>query len=555
MLLIVTKDQFKNVTLGDILFADLVVVSYQFLTNPYYQNLASKVDLEQLWTSVEKLPKEELLNNKAFTAFHLFQWNCVFLDEAHEIQNQIKANAIKTTIHQISSLYKWNITGTPFANGLDSFLNLTSYNTNMKSKSNTAWMSVFDLVENGINCDFVRLWQPMYRCNTKQSVKLEYQGNIIREQVHLLEFTSQERNIYDSHLQGVRSKYSDFLIRLCCHSELFNETRQLIQNCKTFNEIQHVMLDFNKRKLDETRQLIQNAQADIEYYEHQVSVELEEERKNDWKAQIAINKRRLTNNRTLLESIQRTFNFLKHAVESLRTDIEATCPICLDTITEMTITKCGHKFCWDCLQETFNAKQQVEFKCPTCNQIINTKEIYLVKPEEKTSENKYNLDELNQIINAVKSTKVGHIIHFLKNKISEDDKVILFSQWDELLHKVGGYLQAHGLKMVYCNGTVYQRKRAISNFNQHSDVNIIMLSSRNAASGINLTAANQIILLEPVYGTQEYRINIESQAIGRADRIGQKRPIQVHRFIIKDTIEEDIINNKIDDTRLKQLTG
>jgi SNF2 family DNA or RNA helicase len=76
-----------------------------------------------------------------------------------------------------------------------------------------------------------------------------------------------------------------------------------------------------------------------------------------------------------------------------------------------------------------------------------------------------------------------------------------------------------------------------------NDVNIILLSSRNAASGINLTAANKIILLEPVYGTKEYRYNIESQAIGRADRIGQKRPIDVLRFIIKDTIEEDIFNN------------
>jgi SWI/SNF-related matrix-associated actin-dependent regulator of chromatin subfamily A3 len=64
----------------------------------------------------------------------------------------------------------------------------------------------------------------------------------------------------------------------------------------------------------------------------------------------------------------------------------------------------------------------------------------------------------------------------------------------------------------------------------------------HAASGINLTVANKIILLEPVYGTPEYRKDIETQAIGRADRIGQKRPIDVYRFIVRDTIEHETVS-------------
>ena len=41
----------------------------------------------------------------------------------------------------------------------------------------------------------------------------------------------------------------------------------------------------------------------------------------------------------------------------------------------------------------------------------------------------------------------------------------------------------------------------------------------------------------------DWGLNIENQAIGRADRIGQKRPIEIIRFIIKNTIEEDILND------------
>ena len=179
--------------------------------------------------------------------------------------------------------------------------------------------------------------------------------------------------------------------------------------------------------------------------------------------------------------------------------------------------------------------------------MLTTNEIYLV--DEKNNE----LSELGTLIHKIKSTKIGNIIHFLKNDTKNTDKIILFSQWDELLHKVGNILSEYKFKIVYCQGSVFQRKRAISSFQKDPDVRIIMLSSRNAASGINLTMANKIILLEPVYGSSEYRKNIEEQAIGRADRIGQKSPIDVYRFIIKDTIEEDIINN-IENTNVKSLT-
>ena len=224
-----------------------------------------------------------------------------------------------------------------------------------------------------------------------------------------------------------------------------------------------------------------------------------------------------------------------------------TCPICLDDIDQdnITITKCGHKFCWDCIYQTHHVQSSSNnnnnglIKCPTCNTMMTNKEIYLLNKKL----NNEVVSDLDEIINNVKSTKIGNIIYFLKESLEKNDKVILFSQWDELLHKIGNILVNHNINIVYCNGSVYQRKKAISNFSKNPNINVILLSSRNAASGINLTVANKIILLEPIYGNKEYRYNIESQAVGRADRIGQKNDIKVYRFIIKDTIEEDIIND------------
>ena len=69
-----------------------------------------------------------------------------------------------------------------------------------------------------------------------------------------------------------------------------------------------------------------------------------------------------------------------------------------------------------------------------------------------------------------------------------------------------------------------------------------MLSTKNTASGINLMCASTVLFLEPIYGTKDYIISTEKQAISRVYRIGQKKNINVVHFIIKDTLEEEIYN-------------
>jgi SNF2 family DNA or RNA helicase len=562
VLLVVTRDQFKNLTLGDILFSDLVIVSYQFLTNRFYETKNCEIYNTQSF-KVGKTYKStaDLLNCKDFSAFRLYKWNNVFLDEAHEIQNMAKSSDHIKTISQLKSNFKWNISGTPFANGLSSFLHLLTFNTSFKKNvGSLEKASVSAILQSGLNSALIQDCKQLYRCNTKESVKKEYSGNFIEEKIKLLEFTSQERTIYNSHLAGSRSKYSEFLIKLCCHPELHSDTRELIQNCKSLDEIQEVMLNYNNKKRLDLNAALRQTEQEIQYANNELDQlgpvnEFNQQEillRNDIKLRLGNLKRKQTTTKKEHDNIERTCNYLKQAIESLGDDnADETCPICLDELENKCITKCGHKFCWECIYETHVVKSSSSqpFKCPTCNTNIATNEIYLYKnqPTEQID------CELDQIVQTVKSTKIGNIIHYLKTETKPEDKIIVFSQWDEILHKVGNLLENHKLKLVYCQGSVYKRKRSIDSFSKQKDVNIIMLSSRNAASGINLTAANKIILLEPVYGSSEYRKNIESQAVGRADRIGQRRPIEVERFIIKNTIEEDIINDNIDESKLKQM--
>jgi SNF2 family DNA or RNA helicase len=550
VLLVVTADQFDNLTLGDILFADIVVTSYQFVTNTRYQRQHIINNNKTITTDNYDQPID-LLKSKQ-TTFNIFHWHRVMLDEAHEIQNYNKSHLLIDTLCNISSTFKWNITGTPFANGVDSFLHLMEFNTSFNKRKSVQNCTTFDMLASGINANLVSRCKKLFRHNSKQSVEREYAGNGILSTVKLLDFSQQERNIYDSYLEGNRaaSRFSEFLIKICCHSELHTDTRELIQNCKTLDEIQEVLLQYNKNKIGSIKSLL----VTIDILINAKLVQLEQEHDEDIRAslrqEVGSLRRNQQQHKTSLEATERTFNYLKNAIENINSP--DSCPICLDPILQdsLCITRCGHKFCWDCVLHLHNTRGggSRPFKCPSCNTLINNNEIYRVTNTQSAT------DELSVIVNRVKSTKIGNIIHYIKTGLQQNDKVILFSQWESLLHKVGDFLTMYKIKVVYCNGSIYQRKNAIADFSNDPDMQVILLSSRNAASGINLTAANKVILLEPIYGTEQFRTNIENQIIGRANRIGQERKIEVIRFIIKDTIEEDIINNNVDDSKIRQLS-
>jgi SNF2 family DNA or RNA helicase len=560
VILLITKDQFNNLTLADILFSDIVITSYNILSSKWYSDLLETNDFcINNFKLNEKLPgeKEELvelfLGKKEFNELSLFNWNRIILDEAHELQNMNKNNFLKHLItKKFVSKFRWNITGTPFSKGLRGYLNLMSYNTSFNlTYNNVESLSLYDLLNYKLKSNIIKDSFTLFKRNTKQSVENELKKNIISQYIKLLDFTDEERSIYTSYEKGSKNKFSEFLIKLCCHSELNYDTKLIIRKCKTLNEIKDALLTYNEEELINLNKKKYDIQKQLDNSIINLEIIEEMEQYDDTiiefhKIKIGNYKRQITNINKSIECIERTYNYLKNSIESSDTE---TCTICLETINNnnKTITKCGHKYCWECIISIFNVNSRYstkEKKCPNCNTLLLIDDLYSYKTLEKSK------TELNQIINDVKSTKIGNIIYFLKNLLDKkdkenDDKIIIFSQWDFLLDKVENILREYDLNIINCKGTVYQKKKAIKQFVNNKENRIIMLSSRNAASGINLIVANKIILLEPVYGNKEYRVNIENQAIGRSDRIGQNKPIEVYKFIIKDTIEEDIINNNV----------
>jgi len=225
-------------------------------------------------------------------------------------------------------------------------------------------------------------------------------------------------------------------------------------------------------------------------------------------------------------------------------DDEDVCGICMDEMGESDIgvTKCGHIFCYSCL----NMAVSKTHKCPYCNNKVNNNDIYVLSYEKKkttklSSEEKNKQDLINEF-----GTKLANIITFLK---STKEHTIIFSQWDDLLRRIGKVLTDNKIPNVFCRGNCYQRDKAIREFNADDKIKVIMLSSDSTAAGTNLTKASQVIFIDPIYGDYKFRKDQERQAVGRAHRLGQKSNIKVIRFIIKETVEEEIYKMNMEEDK------
>jgi SNF2 family DNA or RNA helicase len=232
--------------------------------------------------------------------------------------------------------------------------------------------------------------------------------------------------------------------------------------------------------------------------------------------------------------------FSKEYKDDIDNDDE-TCGICLDEIAEndIGVTKCGHIFCYECLKAWISRSHA----CPYCKKKLNDNEIYILsyqkakKDDEQNSAEKDKAELANEI-----GTKLANIISYLRES---GEHTIIFSQWDDLLRRVGRILKDNNIPNVFCKGNCYQRDKAIREFNDDEKIRVIMLSSDSTAAGTNLTKASQVIFIDPIYGDYKFRKDQERQAIGRAHRLGQKSQIKVIRFIIQDSIEDEIYKMNI----------
>lgn len=134
------------------------------------------------------------------------------------------------------------------------------------------------------------------------------------------------------------------------------------------------------------------------------------------------------------------------------------------------------------------------------------------------------------------SGKLEEVTYMIENSITSNHKVLVFSQFVKHLKIVSDYLNKQGINFAYLDGSTKDRQAQVERFQNDSDVPVFLISLKAGGTGLNLTKADYVFLLDPWWNPA-----VEAQAIDRAHRIGQTQKVFAYKFVTKDTIEEKII--------------
>jgi SNF2 family DNA or RNA helicase len=135
------------------------------------------------------------------------------------------------------------------------------------------------------------------------------------------------------------------------------------------------------------------------------------------------------------------------------------------------------------------------------------------------------------------SAKVEQLLQHMQEVISEGHKVLVFSQFTSLLALVRTRLDEEEIVFEYLDGQTEDRKTPVDRFQTDPDVSAFLISLKAGGTGLNLTAADYVFILDPWWNPA-----VEAQAIGRAHRMGQTNKVIAYRMIARGTVEEKILD-------------
>jgi superfamily II DNA or RNA helicase len=137
----------------------------------------------------------------------------------------------------------------------------------------------------------------------------------------------------------------------------------------------------------------------------------------------------------------------------------------------------------------------------------------------------------------VPAAKLEALVELVEDLREGRHRALVFSQFVGHLDKVRAAIDARGITYQYLDGATpaREREKRVAAF-QAGDGDLFLISLKAGGFGLNLTAADYVIHLDPWWNPA-----VEDQASDRAHRIGQQRPVTIYRLIVKDSIEEGIV--------------
>ncbi|KAL2484039.1 SNF2 domain-containing protein/helicase domain-containing protein/zinc finger protein-related [Forsythia ovata] len=258
----------------------------------------------------------------------------------------------------------------------------------------------------------------------------------------------------------------------------------------------------------------------------------------------------------------------------------AICGICSDPPEDAVVTVCGHVFCNQCISEHLTGD---DTQCPTktCKTRLDISSVFSSNINGSSSSEEAQVSEPSSLRCPYDSSKIKAALEVLLSlskpqdcasrtsssessvgasfsenlpgKVNDSpdmsgctntsvkvvgEKAIVFSQWTRMLDLLESCLRDSSIQYRRLDGTmsVSARDKAVKDFNTCPEVTVMIMSLKAASLGLNMVAACHVLLLDLWWNP-----TTEDQAIDRAHRIGQTRPVSVLRLTVKDTVEDRIL--------------
>ncbi|MFA9470224.1 MAG: SNF2-related protein [Deltaproteobacteria bacterium] len=134
------------------------------------------------------------------------------------------------------------------------------------------------------------------------------------------------------------------------------------------------------------------------------------------------------------------------------------------------------------------------------------------------------------------SGKLGALREIIDEAVDGNHRVLVFSQFVEMLNHIRAALDTDGVQYEYLDGSTKDRIERVDHFNEDPSVPVFLISLKAGGTGLNLTGADTVVHFDPWWNPA-----VEDQATDRAHRIGQTKNVNVYKLIAAGTVEEKIL--------------
>ena len=501
----------------------VVITTYGTILNEYTRISKNR-------TAKGELPKLGLYSVKFFR---------IILDEGHNIRNRNTKTA--KSVYELQLNRKWVLTGTPIVNRLDDLYSLAKF-LELDPWNNFSYWKTFvtlpfeqkkisqtlDVIKSILEPIFLRRTKNQKK-NGKPLVELPEKEVVIEE----IKFNDQEAKLYnwfksrafESFTEGVKT------------GQLMRQYTQILTHILRLRQVCcHVDLIGGAHEMDD----------DV------IDLEVDEEMKTFLKTIKDQSGGKFANDTEVKQIIYKLYDCVKP---------ENECSICTTSpipMNELTITPCGHTFCYSCILEhlDFQLDLKRDKQCPNCREPISKYKLFRIRnqkttgneirfhTQDRTHDQSYDFQIYLHDPNRTSSKIQALVKHLKLIQCNEPNlKVIVFSQFasyldilevelnltsdDFIVYKFDGRLNMNG------------RGKLLNLFNApltNGKIAILLLSLKAGGVGLNLTTASRAFMMDPWWSP-----SIEDQAIDRIHRIGQNETVKVVRFIMENSIETKML--------------